>query len=133
MQYLLDTNICIYLIKEKPISVVQKLIKYDPDQILISSITVSELEYGVLKSKYQFQNKLALMKFIIPFQIKNYDQKAAHFYGEIRSYLEKKGDPIGTLDFLIVAQALSLDVCLITNNEKEFKKVPGLKVKNWVF
>jgi len=97
----------------------------------ISSITLSELEYGVAKSQKPQQNKLALAEFLAPIEILPYDDMAAEQYGEIRALLEKKGTPIGSLDMLIAAHALSLNSILVTNNESEFRRVPGLIVENW--
>ena len=98
----------------------------------VSSITLSELEYGVMKSAKPEQNRLALAQFIAPIDIFAYDDVAAQHYGEIRAHLEKQGTPIGSLDMLISAHALSIDSVLITNNESEFKRVSNLKIENWV-
>lgn len=132
MNYMLDTNICIYLIKRKPIQVLERFRQAEISSIYISSITVSELEYGVEKSARKEQNKLALYLFLSPFKIIAYDEHAATYYGKIRTILEKKGQIIGALDLLIAAHALSLDNTLITNNEKEFSRIPELKIANWV-
>ena len=132
MNFLLDTNICIYIIKKKPIEVLQKFREYPVGEIGISSITLAELKYGVQKSKQSTQNERALEKFLIPLVIKEFDNKAANAYGKIRTELESQGKPIGPLDNLIAAHALSLNVTLITNNMKEFSRVSGLKVGNWV-
>ena len=131
IKYMLDTNICIYTIKKKPIEVVRRLKKKHVEEIGISSITLSELEYGVMKSSKQNQNKLAIMEFLAPVEILPYDDIAALKYGEIRAYLERKGTPIGSLDTLIAAHALSIGCTLVTNNDSEFGRVPGLKVENW--
>jgi len=131
MKYMLDTNICIYIIKRKPVKVIKHLKKIPFPNIGISSITLSELEYGVEKSQRKAQNKIALAQFITPLEIAPYDELAAKHYGEIRVLLEKRGQPIGTLDLLIAAHALSLNATLVTNNEKEFRKVTGLTVENW--
>ena len=132
INFMLDTNICIYMIKKKPIQVVQKLEMLDVSEVGISSITLSELEYGVCQSQKPEQNKLALAKFVAPMEILPYDDLASQEYGKIRSDLEKKGMPIGALDTLIAAHALAIGCVLVTNNEKEFIRVPGLKVENWV-
>ena len=102
-----------------------------PGQIAISSITLSELEFGVEKSDFQEKNRQALEKFIIPLQILNYDSKASSIYGKIRKYLESNGTPIGSLDTLIAAHAISINSTLVTNNEKEFRRVPSLTIENW--
>ena len=132
MKYLLDTNICIYIIKKKPQKVIQKLSKMNMDKVAISSITLSELEYGVQKSSNPDRNKIALSEFIVPINILNYDDKAAQQYGVIRTELEKKGQIIGPLDLLIAAHALSVNLTLVTNNEKEFKRINSLKMENWI-
>ncbi len=129
--FLLDTNICIYLIKKQPLQVLEKLIEKSPSEVGISSITVAELEYGVQKSRYQAKNRTALRMFLQPFEIFQFTQESAIQYGIIRARLEKKGTIIGAMDILIAAQALELDRILVTNNEKEFKRVPNLKIQNW--
>jgi tRNA(fMet)-specific endonuclease VapC len=100
-------------------------------EIGISSITLSELEYSVMKSAKPEQNKLALAQFIAPIEIPAYDDVAAQHYGNIRAYLERLGTPIVSLDMLIAAHALSIDSELITNNESEFKRISYLKIENW--
>lgn len=132
MNYLIDTNICIYIMNNQPPEVIQRFKSKDVGQIGISSITVSELYYGVSKSKYRKKNSTRLEEFLTPFEILAYDQKASKFYGEIRAQLEKSGDIIGPLDLLIAAHALSLNLVLITNNKKEFNLVKSLKIENWV-
>ena len=132
MKFLLDTNICIYIIKQKPLEVLEKFNNYQVGDIGISSITVAELEFGVQKSQFPTKNKQALAQFLLPLQIANFDNAAAIVYGDIRAKLEKQGTPIGSLDTLIAAYALSLPVTVITNNIKEFSRVPNLKLDNWV-
>ena len=129
---MLDTNICIYIIKKRPPRVLHKLTEMDISDVGISSITLSELEYGVEKSQFPQRNRIALLEFLSPVEIYNYDDLAAKEYGIIRAKLEKKGTIIGSLDMLIAAHAISMSLILITNNENEFKKVPKLKVGNWV-
>ncbi len=132
MNFLIDTNICIYIMNKRPPEVIQKFKNIEIGQVGISSITVSELQYGVSKSKLREQNSKRLEEFLTPFQILPYDEDASKYYGEIRSQLESKGLIIGPLDLLIAAHALSQDLVLITNNEKEFKRIPLLKIENWV-
>ncbi len=132
IKFMLDTNICIYIIRQKPINVIDRFRQSQISDIGISSITLSELEYGIRKSAKPEQNQFALSQFSAPLEILPYDDLAAHYYGNIRAYLEKQGTPIGSLDMLIAAHALSLDCTLITNNEKEFTRVPNLEVKNWI-
>jgi tRNA(fMet)-specific endonuclease VapC len=131
MECMLDTNICIYLIKKKPQGVLKKLLEYKMSEVCISSITVAELDYGVEKSSLPEQNRDALNEFLAPFEIMPFDDRAAEAYGRIRAYLERKGTPIGSMDMLIAAHAQSLGVPLVTNNVKEFKRVPHLQVHNW--
>ncbi|MEN9504026.1 MAG: hypothetical protein RI964_3311 [Pseudomonadota bacterium] len=132
MNYLLDTNICIYLIKRKPPEVLQRFRQLQPGSVFISSVTTSELYYGAQKSQRVQTNLEALNNFLLPFRIVDYDESASFLYGELRADLEKRGQPIGPLDMMIAAHALSLDVPLVTNNTKEFERVKGLKLENWV-
>ena len=132
MIYLLDTNVCIYLIKRKPVAVLKKFEACSVGDIAISTISVAELQFGVQKSSYPDRNKRALEQFLVPLTVVDFNYQAALVYGEIRSGLETEGTPIGALDTLIAAHALSLGLIVITNNEKEFLRVPGLKVENWV-
>ena len=131
MKYLLDTNICIYLINERPAGVLAKFKRHRIGDVGVSSVTVSELAYGVAKSG-SARNRAALDAFLTPLTVIEYDTEAAFVYGELRSALERKGTPIGPLDLLIAAHALSRQLVLVTNNEKEFRRVGKLKVENWV-
>lgn len=132
MRYLLDTNICIYLIKKKPLQVLERLRTLAIAEVGISAITLAELEFGVAKSSRSEQNTEALQAFVAPLEILPFDDRAACRYGTIRAYLESQGQPIGSLDMLIAAHASSLSLTLVTNNLREFQKVPGLSVENWV-
>ena len=109
IKYMLDTNICIYIIKQKPKNVIERFRQAEVSEIGISAITLSELEYGVMKSAKPEQNKLALAQFIAPIEISAYDDVAAQHYGKIRAHLERQGTPIGSLDMLIAAHALSIN------------------------
>ena len=131
IKHMLDTNICIYIIRKKLDGILRRLQRRRVSDIGVSAITLSELEYGVAKSTKPQQNKLALAEFLAPIEILPYDDMAAQQYGELRADLERKGTPIGSLDMLIAAHALSLKCVLVTNNEIEFRRVPGLKVENW--
>ena len=131
MKYMLDTNICIYIIKQKPARVLKRFTTHSPGDILISSVTIAELRYGAEKSLHVQQNHDALGGFIVPLEIATFDEKAAEDYGKVRAQLEKKGQPIGSMDMLIGAHALSLGITLVTNNTKEFKRIKGLKIENW--
>ncbi|MBC8430979.1 MAG: type II toxin-antitoxin system VapC family toxin [Desulfobacterales bacterium] len=132
MKFMLDTNTCIYIIKRKPLDVIERFNQTEISQIGISSITLSELLYGVSKSSKPEQNQIALMQFVAPLEILPYNDEAAQYYGDLRAHLEKHGTPIGSLDMLIAAHALSIACTLITNNEKEFIRIPNLKIDNWV-
>ena len=132
MKFMLDTNTCIYIIKRKPPHVIERFRQTEISQIGISSITLSELIYGASKSSKPEQNKMALTQFVAPMEILPYDDEAAQYYGDIRTHLEKQGTPIGSLDMLIAAHALSIACTLITNNEKEFIRIPNLKIDNWL-
>ncbi len=131
MTSLLDTNICIYLIKQKPKSVLDRFAQHTPGDVGVSSITVAELMYGIAKSSRPMQNRAALAFFLQPLQHMPFSAEAAEMYGKIRATLERNGTPIGPLDTLIAAHALSLDVTLVTNNEREFKRIQGLRIENW--
>ncbi len=132
MKYLLDTNICIYLIKQKPAHILNRFQAEKPDSIGISAITVAELQYGVSKSQRSQQNQEALDKFLAPLVIADFDDAAARLAGSVRASLEKQGTPIGVYDVLIGAHAVALDVILVTNNVREFQRIPGLRWENWV-
>ncbi len=129
---ILDTNICIYIIKQRPPEVLDHFQDYQVGDIAISSVTLAELRYGVAKSQYQDKNAKALDEFIIPLEILSFDEGATLAYGEIRATLERLGTPIGSMDLLIAAHAVSLGVTLVTNNIREFIRVPELKVIDWV-
>jgi tRNA(fMet)-specific endonuclease VapC len=131
MNYMLDTNICIYLIKRKPIQVINRLESLQISKVCLSSVTAAELEYGIEKSQHVEQNRLALLEFIAALDILPFDYDAARWYGTVRCKLEKAGKPIGALDMMIAAHALSRGIILVTNNLNEFQKVEGLKVENW--
>jgi tRNA(fMet)-specific endonuclease VapC len=132
MKYLLDTNICIYIIKRKPVNVFEKFKSLSIGTIGISSITLAELQYGIMKSSDPKKNQKALDKFLTPLEILDFDYYATIEYGKIRAELEKKGTPIGPLDTLIASHAMSLELILVTNNVKEFERIPDLKIENWV-
>jgi len=133
MKYLLDTNICIYIINEKPDNVLRKFERYPVHEFGISSITHAELQYGVEKSKNKNINQDALDEFLLPLTILPFHgKKLVTCYGEIRASLESKGKTIGPLDMLIAAHVLSLDLTIISNNTKEFSRIPNLKCENWI-
>ena len=130
--FLLDTNICIYIIKEKPSQVLEKFEQIEPHKLGISIITLAELEYRAAKSMNPAKNYQVIEDFITYLDVFNWDRQASHIYGELRATLTRQGTPIGILDTQIAAHCLSLNRVLVTNNVREFERVPGLKVKNWV-
>ncbi len=133
MKYLLDTNICIFLINEKPRNVLEVFEQHPIDEFGISSITHAELQYGIAKSTHKEKNQNALDEFLLPLTILPFHgERLVACYGEIRTLLESKGETIGPLDMLIAAHALSLDLTLISNNISEFERIPNLKCENWI-
>jgi tRNA(fMet)-specific endonuclease VapC len=131
MKMMLDTDICIYIIKRRPPSVLNRFSAFAVGEIGISSITLAELEYGAVKSAQSRKNREALAEFVSPLDMAAFGRDAAEAYGRVRAALERKGLPIGAMDMLIAAHALSLGVSLVTNNETEFRRVSGLRVENW--
>jgi tRNA(fMet)-specific endonuclease VapC len=131
-QYLLDTNICIYIINKKPEAVYQRFKKVSLDNIFISTISEYEIKYGVEKSQKSDHNKKIVNEFLGFLNILPFDSESASIAGSIRNTLEKKGQIIGPYDLLIASQALAKDAILVTNNEKEFKRIKNLKVENWI-
>ena len=131
MKFLIDTNICVYIMNYHPPEVLQKFKSIGVGKVGISSITVSELHYGACKSSYIKKNIKRLNEFLSPFEILSYDENASIYYGKIRSQLEKQGNIMGPLDMLIAAHALSNNLILITNNVKEFSRIKSLQVENW--
>jgi tRNA(fMet)-specific endonuclease VapC len=132
MRFLLDTNICIYIIKRKPVEVFEKFQTLKLSDIGISSITIAELEYGAYKSQRQSQNRAALHQFLMPLEILPFDQSATQTYGQIRAELERQGIVVGAMDLLIASQAISQSLVLVTNNVRELSRIPGLILENWL-
>jgi len=128
---LLDTNICIYIINAKPTAVLARFKQYRMGDIGLCSVVAAELAFGVAKSGSP-RNRQALEMFLAPLSILPFDAAAVWVYGDLRADLERRGTPIGSLDTMIAAHALSLQVLLVTNNTREFAKVPGLQLDNWV-
>ena len=131
IKLMLDTNMCIYIIKQKPKKVINNFKKLSFSEVGISSIVLSRLEYGVVKSTKPTQNRLALTQFLAPLEMLPYDDIAAFYYGKLHAHLQKMGTPIGSLDMLIAAHTLSVGCSLVTNNASEFQRVPRLKILNW--
>ena len=131
LTHLLDTNICVAVIRLRSPRVLARLQTMTPGSVGVSIITVSELQFGAAKSQNPQRNRQALEQFLLPLEILDYDSAAATFYGDVRARLEKIGTPIGPLDTLIAAHARSLNTVLVTNNLSEFRRVSGLKVEDW--
>ena len=131
MIYMLDTNICIYAMKNKPEKVLQRFKEELDSGICISSITLAELEYGMKRSSDPMKNEQALLRFLAPLSILPFGSAAATEYGAIRAHLQSKGTPIGPLDMLIAGHAKAEKLILVTNNVREFERVPGLEIENW--
>lgn len=130
--YLLDTNICIYLIKgQKREPILRHLEAMKPGEVGVSAVTLGELEYGVEKSARPEQNARALLAFLAPLAVLPFDTTAAKWYGVVRAALEKRGRPIGALDTMIAGHALALGATLVTNDTREFARVAQLSVENW--
>ncbi|MBP3201863.1 MAG: type II toxin-antitoxin system VapC family toxin [Lachnospiraceae bacterium] len=132
MIYMLDTNICIYILKNYDNMLIEKFSGFNYGDICISSIVYSELVYGVEKSKKRNENMKNLLKFLSCIKIYDYDVNASNEYGRIRCALEKSGNTIGSMDMLIASHAKSMNMTIVTNNEREFSRVKGLKIENWV-
>ncbi len=132
MKYMLDTNICIGLIRQKPQKIIQRLTRCEPGEVGVSSLTIAELAHGANKSNQVEQNLSALEQFLLPIEVADFDQQASAAYGVVRAYLEREGKIIGSMDMLIGAHALSLGVILVTNNVDEFQRIPKLKVEDWM-
>jgi len=130
-RYMLDTNICIYIAKHRPPEVRSRFERLKPGQLVMSAITYGELSYGVSKSSQRTQALTQLEELVQDVPVEELDSRAAETYGEIRASLEKQGQIIGNNDLWIAAHALALNLTLATNNEREFKRIPGLSLENW--
>ena len=127
---MLDTNICIYVIKQRPPQVLEAFRQYAPSGLGISSVTAAELWFGVEKSRSE-RNRIALKQFLEPLEVAPFDESAAKTYGAVRAELENKGEPIGPLDTQIAAHAIALKATLVSNNTREFARVSNLRLANW--
>ena len=132
MKVMLDTNTCIAIIKRRPPQALKRFNAYKVGDIGISWVTLAELEFGVAKSQHLEKNQAALDEFILPLEIATFDRETARVYGRVRATLENKGTPAGALDTMIGAHALSLSATLVTNNTKEFSRIKGLTVVDWL-
>ena len=131
MLYMVDTNICIDLIKRRSAELLDRMRAFRTGEIGVSVVTVAELQDGVSKSQNKERNQAALEAFLLPLDIADFSFEATVVYGDIRAQLERRGQPIGPLDTMIAAHALSLDVPLVTNNTGEFERVRGLRIEDW--
>jgi tRNA(fMet)-specific endonuclease VapC len=131
LQYMLDTNICIYVIKNRPTELRQQFNRL-AEQICISAITLAELYYGVEKSSRRIQNLQAVEQFVARLEALPFSVEAAAHYGQVRAELERVGWPAGAHDMLIGAHARSAGLIVVTNNLREFERIPGLRTENWV-
>jgi tRNA(fMet)-specific endonuclease VapC len=132
VKYLLDTNICIYIIKKKPDKVLKRFSKLKPGDVAISAITIAELYFGIAKSAKSNENTIALQEFLQPLITLDFTNDDSLIYGRIRAELEANGQMIGAMDLLIASIAISRSLTLVTNNEKEFSRVKNLRLENWV-
>ncbi|MFW6367066.1 MAG: type II toxin-antitoxin system tRNA(fMet)-specific endonuclease VapC [bacterium] len=132
MRYLLDTNTCIYIIKRSPEDVYQRFRRLHVGDVGISAITFCELQFGVSKSGNPDKNQHALTEFLGPLDVLDFPADASPIYGTIRAHLQRAGTPIGNYDLLLAAHALHQGLVLVTNNTKEFKRVPDLRIENWI-
>ena len=130
--YLLDSNICIFLIRNKTLLLRERIKMYSPSLLHLSVITVAELEYGAAKSKTPVKEHQAVLDFVSPFKIIDFKPNDAENFGLIRAYLEKKGTPIGPYDMEIAAQAMTNNLIVVTNNVGEFERVPWIKVEDYL-
>ena len=130
--FLLDTNICVFLMKNRYPKATETLLRQDPSEIAISSVTVYELEYGAAKSQWPEKNRKNVRLFLAPFTILPFDGNDAIAAGEIRQLLEKAGTPIGPYDIQIAAQGLARDCVVVTHNTGEFSRVPNLRITDWI-
>jgi len=130
MRYLIDTDICIYIMKHVP-NVIKEFAAKMKDGVAISAITLAELEYGACKSRYNELNKNKLIELLTYVEVLPFDGSIAANYGAIRSDLERKETPIGPMDVLIAAHAKSIGLTIVTNNMREYMRVDGLQIENW--
>ena len=131
MRYLLDTDICIYAINERPAKMLQALRDHHAEGLGVSAITAMELQFGVARTG-SARNADALRRFLAGLVVADFDTNAAEVAGQLRAWLAAQGTPIGPYDSLIAAHAQALGVTLVTNNTREYKRVPGLRLANWV-
>ena len=131
MKYLLDTNMCVFALRNKPRAVSDRIQQHKPDDIVISTITVAELRVGADKSNRPEENHRQISDFLLTFDVLMFDSGAADAYGVIRADLERRGQPIGELDMLLAAHAVSQNLIFVTHNTSEFQRVKGLQLEDW--
>ena len=129
--YLLDTNICFFIINRKPAHVLERFREAVRKKVYLSSITIAELQFGVYNSRNIEKNRIALTEFAAPFSVLNFDDEDAEEYGRLRSYLTQKGTIIGPYDMMLAAQALSKDLIVVTDNVGEFSRIKDLRIEDW--
>jgi tRNA(fMet)-specific endonuclease VapC len=132
MRFMLDTDCCIALVKRKPAALLSRITSLAPGEAGVSAVTLAELRFGVAKSAERERNSQALDEFLLPLEIADFDEAAAGSYGKVRAALEAVGRPVGPLDTLIGAHALSLGAILVTHNTREFRRIPHLAVEDWL-
>ena len=134
MRYMLDTNILVYVLNARPRheAVIARFDDENPEDLVVSSITLAELRYGIEKSQRRERNRRALHRVLRALNVAAFDAKAAEAYGSVRATLEATGKPVGPLDTLIAAHALALDLTLVTSNLREFSRIRGLRVESWI-
>jgi tRNA(fMet)-specific endonuclease VapC len=132
LEFMLDTDICSYLIKQRPISVLKRFEAVSEDKICISVVTLAELIYGIERSSSTKINLPVVKNFVNCLSVLPWDYSTAESYGKLRTFLEQKGTPIGNMDLMIATHALSKNMIIITNNIRHFEKVPQLRIENWV-
>jgi len=130
-RYMMDTDTCSYIIKERPESVRRNFQSLSMDSLCISIVTYAELMYGVERSSSKRINRAVIDRFISHLDVLKWDTEAADKYAFIRTTLDAKGTPIGAMDMMIASHATSIDAVLVTNNQKHFSQVQGLTIENW--
>lgn len=131
MRYLLDTNICVFVLRAKPFIVTERLLECADEDVAVSSVTVAELRHGAEKSNQPEDNHRKVSQFLLTYDVLDFDSGAADAYGEIRADLERRGQLIGELDMLLAAYALSKNLIFVTHNTSEFQRVKGLQLEDW--
>jgi tRNA(fMet)-specific endonuclease VapC len=132
IEFMLDTSTCVDLLRGRDRRLVERMVQHKPNEVAISSITLAELEYGAAKSSDPARHAFLVMQLAAHLPVLPFEDRTAQTYGQVRVRLEQQGTPIGPLDMLIASHALSLSLTLVTGNEREFRRVKGLTVENWL-